>query len=352
MHGRAWSAALLLGVVLVLAGTGTTAAQTMRFSIVPARAADDPRQAAFFSYALTRGASVDDAVIVSNQDSAPITLRFYAADAVTAINGGTAFGGPEETRQGARRWLLATTGEITIPAGGRLRVPFSVRVPDDARPGDHVAGWVVEGPAQRAGGSGIGTTLVPRVGIAVVVRVAGEASARLALGDLCLNQESGSDYLQLTAANGGDVIVRASGTLRVLAEDGGELARRPIELGSIMPRDSTFLRVDAPGAVPVGRVIIAVDLVQSDGTPVSARIPLVVPERKVNGCAAPEAAQPAAQPRPAAVRTATPVATSAAGADPLLIAVVAAVAAVAAAGVGGIAAFLFAFLLRRRGAQR
>ena len=42
---------------------------------------------------------------------------------------------------------------MQVVAGSRATVPFSVSVPDDAAPGDHVAGWVIEAPP-KAGAAG------------------------------------------------------------------------------------------------------------------------------------------------------------------------------------------------------
>lgn len=260
----------------------SAAADSARFSIAPVRSTAG---GAFFSYDLGPGSSVTDAAIVRNDAATPITLRFYQADAITATNGGTAFAAFGQFRDHTHTWLSAAIDSLTIPGNTSTPVPFRVTVPTDASAGDHIAGWVVEAAPQQASPGGFAAAVVQRAGVAVVVRVPGKTSSRLALGEVCLNQQSGSNYLQLVASNQGDVLTRATGDLVLRAEGGPQVFARAIDIGSVLPHDSAFVRIDAPVDPGPGRFVASIRLTLSDGSVSALDAPIVVGQTKANGCA-------------------------------------------------------------------
>jgi hypothetical protein len=89
---------------------------------------------------------------------------------ITAIGGGTAFAAADEDRTGVRLWIQSSVSEVTLAPGARQSVAFSVTVPSDAAPGDHIAGLIVEAPPKAGQAGGVQTSVVERRR-AVVVRV-------------------------------------------------------------------------------------------------------------------------------------------------------------------------------------
>jgi hypothetical protein len=266
----------------------TAAAQaTVQFSIQPASSTGtDPSKGAYFTYTLAPGASASDAAIVTNSGPSPVTLKLYAADGVTAIGGGTAFGADGERRSGVFPWLSTDSRTISAAPGERVRVPFAVRVPADAAPGDHVAGWVVEGPPRAGSAVGVQTSITERAGVAVVVRVPGQATEELAVADICMNRETGSNYLQVSVGNAGNLLSKASGKLNVTHEDGEAVFSTPVEIGTVLPADGTFIRADAPVDLGPGKYIANVTLRQSDGRTVTGSGKIGIGQKRENGCAA------------------------------------------------------------------
>lgn len=290
-HHRIAAASVLIIVAVLLGGTsfgGRASAQSgVQFSIQPARSPGE--DAPYFSYTGKGGEQIDDVALVINAGSEAVTLKLYAADGITAIGGGTAFAGAEEERTGVRAWIRSSASEVTLAPGARQPVPFSVRVPSDATPGDHVAGLVVEAPPKQGQSGGIQTAVVERVGVAVVVRVPGESLEQLALGGICLNQETGSNYFQIPVANNGNILSRSSGEFVLARQGGKEVFRKPIESATILPRDATFLRIDAPSDPGPGRYTATVRLNQSDGRVAEGSTGLRIRNRKENGCQASDA---------------------------------------------------------------
>ena len=144
-------------------------------------------QGAYFSYELEAGATITDEAVVINSGEDAVTLKLYAADGITAINGSTAFAAADEELTGVRSWLSTGISEIGVPAGQRVSVPFTVSVPAGAPAGDHVAGWIIEAPPKAGSSGGVAATILERAGVAVVVRVPGPTEEKLVLERVCLN---------------------------------------------------------------------------------------------------------------------------------------------------------------------
>ncbi len=116
---RAWqrrmtvSKKLLIGLVglglAFLAGSGIAQAQAggdVSFGIRPTRAFEDRRESfSYFSHELAPGAVLSDAALVTNSGEVAVTLKLYAADGITAVNGGTAFEREGQEPTGVTLWL-------------------------------------------------------------------------------------------------------------------------------------------------------------------------------------------------------------------------------------------------------
>ena len=175
---------LLLGVGLLATSSSARAQSGSTFGIRPA----DESAGAYFSYTLEPGARKTDSALVSNNTGAELTLKVYAADAITASGGGTAFGAEGEQRTGAAAWVSTAKAVVNIPAGATVSVPITISVPAGAAPGDHIAGMVVEAPPKGGAVGNVNATVTERAGVAVVVRVPGATVEKLTVGNFCFNQ--------------------------------------------------------------------------------------------------------------------------------------------------------------------
>jgi hypothetical protein len=283
----ALAAVLAAGVLAAVALPTDVHGQSIgSFGIRPTRTTeDDPSGGAYFNYSLQAGAGISDEALVVNNSAGPVSLSLYAADGATAINGGTAFAGNEEDRNGVRSWLSIETSNVDVQAGESVPVPFSVQVPATATPGDHVAGIIVEAPPKAGPSGGLGAAVIERVGVAVVIHVPGPGNESLTLGGICLNQETGSNYFEVPVANDGNVLTRAEGTLRLEYEDGSEVFQRDVVLGTVLPGDSTELRMDAPFDPGSGAYVANLSLTRSDGADVETAAAINIVDVKTNGCA-------------------------------------------------------------------
>ena len=284
------AALFVLAAAAGIPARDAAAQSPLAFGIQPTQ---EPRNGAetrpYFIFALDAGAQANDWVSVTNNGADPVTLNLYPADGITSINGSTAFAAAGEIRHNTGSWLHADIASLLVPPGEAVVVPFHVQVPADAQPGDHVAGWVVEAPPRPGDAGGVGASVTERAGVAVVVTVPGVTESALLLGQICLNQETGSNYFETPIRNDGNVLTKAEGILVLDTEDGEEVFDRPAELGSVVPGDATFLRLDAPQDPGPGNYVATIRLTTSDGTEIETSNAIKIGDKKINGCTAVEA---------------------------------------------------------------
>lgn len=132
----------------------------------------------------------------------------------------------------------------------------------------------------------MGAAVIERVGVAVVVRVPGPTQEQLTLGGLCLNQETGSNYFEVSVANDGNVLTRGAGNLTLTTKDGDVVFDRPVELGTVLSGDDTLLRIDAPLDPGPGSYVAELSLRQPNGTEIQAISDIDIGSEKINGCLA------------------------------------------------------------------
>jgi hypothetical protein len=170
----------LLAVTFPLTRAGAaTPASRVSFGVEPA-SASGPDGRANFSFGVTPGAYLTDHVVVVSYSSRPVTLQLYPADAVETPSGGFGLLLQSQKSTGVGAWITLAPGDatVTVPAQtasapGEVVVPFSVRVPDAATPGDHVGGIVASLRTVGTNTSGQRVILNQRVGSRVFILVSG-----------------------------------------------------------------------------------------------------------------------------------------------------------------------------------
>ncbi|WP_371615938.1 WxL protein peptidoglycan domain-containing protein [Streptomyces sp. NBC_00454] len=181
---------LLLGTGLLTAATATAADNGTWgvFPTPPAGAAMTDR--AYFFHQGAAGTTVEDSATIVNSSDKEMTFQIFATDAVnTPVGGGFALLPVETKPKDVGTWIALppeTKGTVTVPAKGRKDVPFSVKVPADATPGDHVGGIValntaVEG-VQQDGQVKVGVKR--QVGARLYFRVPGPVTPGLSVEDV------------------------------------------------------------------------------------------------------------------------------------------------------------------------
>lgn len=143
-----------------------------------------------FSYAINPGQKVEDALVVSNHGSEPITLNVYAADGFTTDSGGFDILTAEQASTGIGAWVHAAQASLTVAPGASQTTVFSLSVPDNATPGDY-AGGIVTSLTQ--GDAAEGINVDRRLGIRVELRVGGDLAPAMAVEDPHLGWQAGAN---------------------------------------------------------------------------------------------------------------------------------------------------------------
>jgi hypothetical protein len=128
---------LLTLLTLLIATAGPAhAADNGSWSVYPAASQLGARPD--FYLTADPGQTIEDKAVVANKTGRPLTFRLYAADAYnTARDGGFAVRTVKERMYGVGAWARPEKSRVTVPAHASVTVPFTLRVPKDAAPGDH-----------------------------------------------------------------------------------------------------------------------------------------------------------------------------------------------------------------------
>ncbi|WP_165350482.1 WxL protein peptidoglycan domain-containing protein [Xylanimonas protaetiae] len=179
-HARRGLAALLATAALVATAAPALAAddETPPWSVTTANN-DFGSGRQHFEYAANHGEAITDGFEVHNPGTDPMTLAVYAADAFTTADGHLDLRTDGEDATGVGAWLSTGGTTVTVAPGQSADVPFTLRVPAGATPGDHVGGVVTsrEETAQD------GTRVERRIALEVRVRVGGALRPGLTVED-------------------------------------------------------------------------------------------------------------------------------------------------------------------------
>ncbi|MER6558410.1 DUF916 domain-containing protein [Streptomyces sp. NPDC001027] len=177
---------LLLPFLLCLlfaAPTPARAADNGSWSVYPVASAVAARP--YFYVSADPGQTIEDKVVVANKTDAPLTFRLYAADAYnTARDGGFAVRSLGERMRGVGAWAELSRDRITVPGRSTVTVPFTVRVPDGAEPGDHPGAVVALDERVERGDGSVALGVQRAVAARVYLQVGGPTLPALAVEDV------------------------------------------------------------------------------------------------------------------------------------------------------------------------
>lgn len=136
-----------------------------------------------FLYTVAAGATITDAIVVTNHDDQPLDLSVYAADAFTTDSGQLDVLTDPAASVEAGSWIELGTPVLHLEPGAATEVPFTVTIPQNATPGDHAGGivTVLSDPDQEDG-----LTVDRRLGVRVMLRVDGDLAPGLVVENLTL----------------------------------------------------------------------------------------------------------------------------------------------------------------------
>ncbi|WP_436529385.1 WxL protein peptidoglycan domain-containing protein [Actinoplanes sp. HUAS TT8] len=251
MRIRASVLALSILAVLIPA-TPAAAAGNGEWSVTPTPAKNPgPTPRLMFFLDAPGGQTVKESVRVSNLTTKPKSFLVYGADAYnTPHNGGFAFRSRDEKQADLGSWVVSPVSSVEIPARTSADIPFTIAVPSNATPGDHVGGIVAmeAEPGATADADGAAVRVQRAVAARIYLRVAGTIRPGLSVADLTVDIDApllpiGTDgAMAYRVSNIGNVHLVPGATVKVTGLFGHRITAEGSEPSSDMVpgADGTF----------------------------------------------------------------------------------------------------------------
>jgi uncharacterized membrane protein len=176
-------------------------------------------------------------MVVANHGKEPLDLTVYAADGYTTDTGRLDLLTGGERSRGVGAWVHPGRRTVRIAGGRSAEIPFTVTVPRDATPGDHVGGILT---SLKQADDTEGIAVDRRLGIRVELRVSGALRPTLAVEDLHVDYHGtanpfgqGDATVTYTLHNTGNALlsgaqqVTLTGPFGSLRTDAGKIAAPP-----------------------------------------------------------------------------------------------------------------------------
>jgi hypothetical protein len=217
--------------------------------------------ATYFQLSIAPGQDATARIVVSNLGDKPETLALGRALGTTAGNGGTAFEPAVTGCSGPSCWVTGLPSRVTLPAGDRESLAFTVAVPPQTQPGQYLSGIAAEsaagsGPVKVGsnGRSSAQATIVDSVTIGVAVTVGNPSTLlnRLSIRSVQGVDEGSVARLNVSLYNTGQTFARGTGQASCQAAGRGHSYR--VYADTLLPGDHDVVAVNAPG-LPEGATV-------------------------------------------------------------------------------------------------
>jgi hypothetical protein len=227
-----------------------------RFVIRPADGVDGD----YFTLEAEAGTTNELVVVLGNADDEDLVLRTYVNDAVPMTNGGFSIADEESAPTGTATWIDYPAETFTFKPGEGVERTFTVTIPEDAEPGQYIAGLALQTaePLEVEGTSMFNQII--RKSIAVFIIVPGPEEPSFELGEPALVTDGAISRIEIPLANTGNVLVKPQGELTLANADGDVVLSAPIIMGSVYAGTTVPLVVGLTADLPEGDYTLAVDL--------------------------------------------------------------------------------------------
>jgi hypothetical protein len=222
----------------------------------------------YITYGAAPGAVIFDSVAIVNQSDQPLELLVYSADGVTTEAGGLDVRERQDSSTGLGSWM--TIADETVPVTvtippqtaetgrGEVVLPVQIAIPQDAPPGDHVAGVVASLVSLSENAEAQNIELEQRVAARFYVRVDGPLEPALDVEILDVAYTAGSNLwdggtaeVTYRVTNQGNTRLGASAAVEVAGPFGvGAVATDGPEVVELVPNGGTATLTTTVSDVP------------------------------------------------------------------------------------------------------
>jgi hypothetical protein len=251
---------------------GQNSAGQITWSVQPSTQ-NGPDQRPSFTYTdIAPGTVIHDYVGVTNFSQNAVAFDIYATDAFNNTSGTLDLLASAQKPKDVGSWLDLAKTNVTIQPGQRVNEPFTLTVPFNATPGDHVGGVVAAVSATQNAGQGV--QVDTRLAAAIYLRVSGQLTSGVAVESVSANYHAtfnpfggGATDVSYTIHNTGNTRLNLASVVKVTGLFGaggsatpplikdllpGATVRLTQRVGSVFPLGPMTAHVDATPSIPVG----------------------------------------------------------------------------------------------------
>lgn len=259
--------ALLVLLAALAFGTSTGPARAAEGDVtwtVRTAANDYGEDRSSFGYAVNPGGAAEDALVVANHGTDPLNLAVYAADGFTTEKGQLDLLTEGKKSRSIGSWVRAGRKSVRIAPGKSAEIPFTVKVPDNATPGDYVGGILT---SLKQADDTEGIAVDRRLGIRIKLRVSGALRPALAVEDVHVDYRGsanpfarGDATVTYSLHNTGNALlsgtqkVTLNGPFGTLSTDAGTVAAPP----ELLPGERWKVTVPVHDVTPALRLTATV----------------------------------------------------------------------------------------------
>jgi len=203
---------LVASVVAMLSLLPVYSAQAIEYGGVGGKpaypVASNPRTDSIFVHTIEPGATQDDGVLVVNNSPDTKTLLVYATDSTPSTDGAFACKQFSEEKTDVGAWITLAKSEVTLLAGSKEIVPFTIHPPLTAGVGEHNGCILVQEKKAETTGQ-TGAVLSTRTGLRVAITIPGDIVRKLEIGALTITSSEAGFSLHPSVKNTGNVSIDA-----------------------------------------------------------------------------------------------------------------------------------------------
>lgn len=232
---------------------------------------------AFFQYELKPGQAQEDAILIFNNSKTPMDVVVYSGDAVNSNTGSLSGTNREDPLKGVGTWIRLHSTKARIAPGDRQVFRFTLSVPADSTPGDHL-GFIFVEPDMLTDKNGddkkpeagenkvsFGLKVKYRLGVSVWQRTPGDHKRGLEFGQIKKVFKDGRLFLDFPISNPGNLFVKSIVGWKLKDSKGTEfMAVAPQLMGFILPGNTVEMKIPVISDRPVPRGTYSLEVSLSD----------------------------------------------------------------------------------------
>ena len=171
--------------------------------------------------------------ILNDDENNPIHIKAYINDLVYLPDGSNDFLPGGSTPWTVSDWLKIGPTEFDVPPGDQVKVRYIANIPEGVRGGRYGVVFFEVSPSLEELKGRTGAAINVRLGTIFLISVAGTEEYRAALEDLKVGavDKDGSFEIYCTVRNGGNVLIRPNGPVKIIDSSKTEIAELTLNTG-------------------------------------------------------------------------------------------------------------------------